>query len=135
MEVVMKKKMSIVGLVGALLLLSYAADAAGQNRARADIKNAQGKVLNGFLVRPRTGVLIFAKDFPRTPCGPYPFGGEVKALPTSAGGHFNPLGKHGLRTPGPHAGDCLICMSTKTESDVVKHCGKYDPRAWRDIYL
>jgi superoxide dismutase, Cu-Zn family len=108
----MKKKMSIVGLVGALFLLSYAAGAAEQNRARADIKNAQGKSVGNAVFREtRDGLLIIvnAKGLPEGlhAVHIHSVGKCEGPAFTSAGGHFNPLNKkHGLKNPdGPHAGD------------------------------
>jgi Cu-Zn family superoxide dismutase len=108
----MSGKMKVPGMIGALFLLCHTAGAAEQERARADIKNPQGKsVGSAFFRETKDGVLISVR---------------VSALPqglhavhihsvgkcagpafTSAGGHFNPLGKkHGLMSPaGPHAGD------------------------------
>jgi superoxide dismutase, Cu-Zn family len=108
----MKHKINVMALVGILSLLSYNANAAAQDQARADIKNAEGKSVGTAAFREtKDGVLITV---------------NVKALPeglhavhihavgkcegpafTSAGGHFNPLNKkHGLKSAdGPHAGD------------------------------
>ena len=102
----------MVALVGALSLFNYVSYAMAQDRARADIKNAQGNTVGTASLREtRDGLLIMV---------------NVKGLPeglhavhihavgkcespafTSAGGHFNPLNKkHGLKNPdGPHAGD------------------------------
>jgi superoxide dismutase, Cu-Zn family len=108
----MDMKTNILALAGVLILSSYTANAGAQNRARADLKDAQGKSIGTASLREaKDGVLITA---------------NIKALPqglhavhihsvgkcegpafTSAGGHFNPLNKkHGLKNPdGPHAGD------------------------------
>ena len=107
-----KKKMNIVGLVTALFLLSYAAGAAEQDRARADIKDAQGKSVGTASLREtKDGLLIIinAKGFPQGlhAVHIHSVGKCEGPAFTSAGGHFNPLGKkHGLSNPaGPHAGD------------------------------
>ena len=108
----MKKRMNIVGLVAALFLLSYAAGAAEQDRARADIKNGQGKSVGTASLREtKDGVLIIinAKGLPQGlhAVHIHSVGKCEGPAFTSAGGHFNPLGKkHGLSNPdGPHAGD------------------------------
>jgi Cu-Zn family superoxide dismutase len=106
----MRQRVILLALTGILLFLIHTTIANAQ--ARADIKNADGKILGtAFLRETKEGVLLTL---------------NVKGLPqglhavhfhsvgkcegpafTSAGPHFNPLKKqHGLKNPaGPHAGD------------------------------
>lgn len=108
----MNKKMTIVGLIGALFLLSHAAGAAEQERARADIKNAQGNTVGTASLRETKDGLLILVNANGLPEGLHAV--HIHAVGkcegpafTSAGGHFNPLNKqHGLKNPdGPHAGD------------------------------
>ena len=107
----MNNKM-IVALVGALSLFSCTSYAMAQDRARAELKNAQGSTVGTVSLREtKDGLLIIvnAKGLPEGlhavhihavgKCEPPDF--------ASAGGHFNPLNKkHGLKnSDGPHAGD------------------------------
>ena len=107
----MNNKM-MVALVGALLLLSYTPYAMAQERARADIKNAQGNTVGTASLREtKDGLLIIvnAKGLPQGlhAVHIHSVGKCEGPAFTSAAGHFNPLGKkHGLKSPdGPHAGD------------------------------
>lgn len=108
----MNRKMKMVGLVGAIFLLSYTVNASVQNRARADIKNAEGKTVGTASLREtKDGLLIIvnAKGLPEGlhAVHIHSIGKCEGPAFTSAGGHFNPLNKkHGLKNPdGPHAGD------------------------------
>ena len=106
----MNKKM-MVALFG-VLLLNYTSYAVAQDRARADVKNAQGiSVGTASLHETKDGLLIVvnAKGLPEGLHAVHIHAvGKCEAPGfTSAGGHFNPLNKkHGLKNPdGPHAGD------------------------------
>jgi Cu-Zn family superoxide dismutase len=107
----MNKKM-MVALVGALSLCSYTAYATAQDRARADIKNAQGNTVGTASLRETKDGLLIVLNVKGLPEGLHAV--HIHAIAkcespafTSAGGHFNPLNKrHGLKNPdGPHAGD------------------------------
>lgn len=106
------RKVRMVGLVGAIFLLSYTVNASAQNRARADIKNAEGKTVGTASLRETKDGLLIIVDAKGLPEGLHAV--HIHAVGkcespafTSAGGHFNPLNKeHGLKNPdGPHAGD------------------------------
>jgi Cu-Zn family superoxide dismutase len=108
----MNRKMNMVGLIGALFLLSSTANASVQTQARADIKNAEGKTVGTASLREtKDGLLIIvnAKGLPEGlhAVHIHSIGKCEGPAFTSAGGHFNPLNKkHGLKNPdGPHAGD------------------------------
>ena len=102
----------MVALVGALSLFNYVSYAMAQDRGRADIKNAQGNTVGTASLREtKDGLLIIinAKGLPEGlhAVHIHSIGKCEGPAFTSAGGHFNPLGKkHGLSNPdGPHAGD------------------------------
>jgi superoxide dismutase, Cu-Zn family len=58
----MKRKMNVLALVGTLSLLSYTPLAIAQERALADIKNAQGKSVGTASLREtKDGLLIIVK--------------------------------------------------------------------------
>jgi superoxide dismutase, Cu-Zn family len=106
------QRTNVLALLGALFLLSHTASAAELNRARADLKNAQGKnVGTASLRETQDGVLIIieAKGLPEGlhAVHIHSVGKCEGPAFASAGGHFNPLNKkHGLKNPeGPHAGD------------------------------
>jgi superoxide dismutase, Cu-Zn family len=109
---IMSRRMSMLALVGALFLLSYTGNAAEQDRARAEVKNAQGKSVGTASLREtKDGLLIIvnAKGLPEGlhTVHIHSVGKCEGPAFTSAGGHFNPLNKkHGLKNPdGPHSGD------------------------------
>ena len=102
----------MVALVGGLFLLSYTPHAIAQDRARADIKNAQGNTVGTASLRETKDRLLIIVNVRGLPEGLHAV--HIHAVGkcegpafTSAGGHFNPLNKkHGLKNPdGPHAGD------------------------------
>ena len=108
----MSRKINMLALVGVLSLLNYTANAIARDQARADIKNAEGKsVGTASLSETKDGLLIIvnAKGLPQGlhAVHIHSVGKCEGPAFTSAGGHFNPLGKkHGLKNPdGPHAGD------------------------------
>ena len=105
-----KKRMSM--LVGAALLFSLISTANAQERARADLKNANGKIVGTATLRQtREGVSISIQIMDLAPglhaVHIHSIGQCEGPAFASAGGHFNPLNmKHGLKSPdGPHAGD------------------------------
>jgi len=97
---------------GSLVFGLVACGAAAAQTAKAELRNAEGKVVGrATLTEEAQGVKIAVEVF-GLPFGPRGF--HIHAVGkcdppgfTSAGGHFNPHGKkHGLRSPeGPHAGD------------------------------
>ena len=102
----------MVALVGALSLFNYVSYAMAQDRARADIKNAQGNTVGTASLRETKDGLLIIVNVKGLPEGLHAV--HIHAVGkcespafTSAGGHFNPLNKkHGLKNPdGPHAGD------------------------------
>jgi superoxide dismutase, Cu-Zn family len=108
----MNRKMKMIGLVGVIFLLSYTVNASVQNRARADIKNAEGKTVGTASLRETKDGLLIIVNANGLPEGLHAvhihsIGKCEGPAFTSAGGHFNPLNKkHGLKNPdGPHAGD------------------------------
>jgi superoxide dismutase, Cu-Zn family len=105
-------KMNVLALAGTLALLSYAPPAIAQERARADIKNAQGNSVGTASLRETKDGLLIIVNANGLPQGLHAV--HIHSVGkcdgpsfASAGGHFNPLGKkHGLSNPdGPHAGD------------------------------
>jgi Cu-Zn family superoxide dismutase len=107
----MNNKM-MVALVWGLFRLSYTPYAIAQDRAGADIKNAQGNTVGTASLRETKNGLLIIVDAKGLPPGLHAV--HIHAVGkcespafTSAGGHFNPLNKkHGLKNPdGPHAGD------------------------------
>jgi Cu-Zn family superoxide dismutase len=108
----MTQTMNILAFLGALFLSTYAAGAAELNRARADIKNAQGKSVGTASFRETQDGLLITINVKGLPQGLHAVHihsvGKCEGPAfTSAGGHFNPLDKkHGLLNPeGHHAGD------------------------------
>ena len=102
----------MVALVGALSLFNYVPYAMAQDRARADIKNAQVNTVGTASLRETKDGLLIMVNVKGLPEGLHAV--HIHAVGkcespafTSAGGHFNPLNKkHGLKNPdGPHAGD------------------------------
>jgi len=108
----MKRKINMMALAGILSLLGYSVNAAAQNQARADIKNAEGKSVGTAALRETKNGVLITVNVNGLPQGLHAV--HIHAVGkcegpdfTSAGGHFNPLNKkHGLKSPdGPHAGD------------------------------
>ena len=95
-----------------LLIVGVAAAAQAQATGRAQLKDAQGRIVGtATLSEDSTGVRIVLRV---TGLKPGEHGFHVHTIGkceppdfASAGGHFNPAGKkHGLNNPeGPHAGD------------------------------
>ena len=108
----MNRRLTLVALVGTLSLLSHTGSATELNRARADIKNAQGISIGTASLRETQDGMVITINVNGLPEGLHAVHihsvGKCEGPAfTSAGGHFNPLGKkHGLLSPGgPHAGD------------------------------
>jgi superoxide dismutase, Cu-Zn family len=108
----MNRSLNVLALVGVLSLLSCTANAGEQDRARAEIKNGQGKSVGTASLREtKDGLLIIvnAKGLPEGlhAVHIHSVGKCEGPAFTSAGPHFNPMNKkHGLENPaGPHAGD------------------------------
>src|SRR4029077_5897389 len=109
---IVNSKMNERVLAGALALSSHARPALAQERARADIKNAQGNSVGTASLRETKDGLLIIVNANGLPQGLHAV--HIHSVGkcdgpsfASAGGHFNPLGKkHGLSNPdGPHAGD------------------------------
>ena len=105
------KKNILFALVG-LSLLAGCAELAPGSRARAELKDKDGKVVAVAILSERPGgVLVRLEVRGLTPglhaVHVHTVGKCEGPGFTSAGGHFNPAGKkHGLKNPdGPHAGD------------------------------
>jgi Cu-Zn family superoxide dismutase len=108
----MNRSLNVLALVGVLSLSSCTANATEQDRARAQIKNAQGKSVGTASLRETKDGLLIVVNAKGLPEGLHAVHihsvGKCEGPAfTSAGGHFNPLNKkHGLKNPdGPHAGD------------------------------
>lgn len=99
----------LIALVVALGGFAYAngAELAG----RAELKNANGEQVGVATLREMPGGVLISVDIQNLPPGAHAFHihavGNCEPPFTSAGGHYNPVGKkHGLLNPeGPHAGD------------------------------
>lgn len=111
----MRTTMTIIGVAvvtGTLLIgVADAKDARDTKNARAELKDADGKTVGeAVLEQTRDGVRITA-TFTGLPPGARALHihdtGKCEPPFESAGGHFNPTGKHhGKKNPqGPHAGD------------------------------
>jgi superoxide dismutase, Cu-Zn family len=102
----------LILLTAVLFFVGFASRAIAQERARAELKNADGKNVGTAEFRDtKQGVLISLR-LTALPPGLHAVhihtAGKCEAPAfTSAGGHFNPLNmKHGLKSAdGPHAGD------------------------------
>jgi Cu-Zn family superoxide dismutase len=105
-------KLRMTILVGTALLFSLISTANAQERAHADLKNADGKTVGTATLRQTkegVSISIQIKDLaPGLHAVHIHSTGKCEGPAfASAGGHFNPLNmKHGLKSPdGPHAGD------------------------------
>lgn len=103
---------SLTVFAAGLLFATVTSYAGAQERARAELKNAEGKSVATAEFRATKEGVILALRSTGLPAGLHAVHihatGKCEAPGfTSAGGHFNPLGaKHGLKNPdGPHAGD------------------------------
>jgi superoxide dismutase, Cu-Zn family len=97
-----------VALAGTLLLTG---PAHAQTKATADMKDAAGKSLGEAVLEQRDGTVQITATLTGLPPGPHAIHihevGKCEPPFESAGGHFNPTGKHhGKDNPqGPHLGD------------------------------
>jgi superoxide dismutase, Cu-Zn family len=88
-----------------------AGTAEAEQKATADIKDADGKKVGEAILEQRDEGVQISATFRGLPPGPHAFHihetGKCEPPFESAGGHFNPTGKqHGKDNPaGPHAGD------------------------------
>lgn len=94
------------------ILFAMPTPAGAQERARAELKNADGKSVGTAEFRETKEGVVLSLRSTGLPPGLHAVHihatGKCEAPGfTSAGGHFNPLGmKHGFKNPeGPHAGD------------------------------
>ena len=108
----MDRKLDVMALAWILFLLIHTASAYAQNRARADIKNAEGKSVGTASLRETKDGVLMTVNVNGLPEGlhavhVHSVGKCEGPAFTSAGPHFNPMNKkHGLMNPaGPHAGD------------------------------
>jgi len=93
------------------LICISAAQAATGDKATAQMKDRDGKVLGTLTLTETPQGLLLTGEVTQLPPGPHGFhlhaAGKCEPPFTSAGGHFNPDGKkHGFHeASGPHAGD------------------------------
>jgi Cu-Zn family superoxide dismutase len=108
----MDRKLDVMALAGILFFLIYTTNAGAQNRAHADIINAEGKSIGTASLRETKDGVVMTVTVKGLPEGLHAVhfhsvGKCESPAFTSAGPHFNPWNKkHGLKNPaGPHAGD------------------------------
>ena len=108
----MTRKMLRAVFAAGALIVAPTVCARAQERAAAELKNAEGKTVGTADLRETKGGVLIALRSTALPAGLHAVhihaGSECKAPAfTSAGAHFNPLNmKHGLKSAdGPHAGD------------------------------
>jgi Cu-Zn family superoxide dismutase len=101
--------MIVIGVVMATgLLVTASADA---QTARAEVKNIDGKIVGEAMLEQKGADVRITATLTGLPAGTHAFHihevGKCEPPFESAGGHFNPTGKHhGKDNPqGPHAGD------------------------------
>ncbi len=107
----MATRMSLVA--AGLLLMSSAACADGAATAKASLHDAAGKSVGTATLEETPEGIAITLDLSNLPPGTHAFHihetGKCEPPFTSAGGHFNPMGKqHGSMNPeGLHAGDLM----------------------------
>jgi Cu-Zn family superoxide dismutase len=107
----MKKRVLATALALAALLV-WGCSQSPTPTAKATLVNAQGQKVGEATLTETAGGVKIDLTVENLPPGPHAFHVHAKGVCTgpdfvSAGGHFNPFGKHhGLKNPqGPHAGD------------------------------
>src|SRR6266498_2788369 len=105
-----------------LIGLSLPSILVAQERARADLKNTEGKTVGTADLRETKEGVLIALRVTALPPGLHAVhihaAGKCEAPAfSSAGAHFNPLNmKHGLKnTDGPHAGDLPDLLVNKED--------------------
>jgi len=104
------KDLRVISVVCALGLTS-AAHSAGGDKATAQMKDRDGKIIGTITLTETPHGVLLSGDLNGLPPGPHGFHlhavGQCEPPFTSAGGHFNPDNKkHGFHDAGgPHAGD------------------------------
>ncbi len=100
----------LVSTVGALAL-TFAANAAPNDKATAEVKSLEGQALGTVTLTETAHGVLLSGELSQLSPGPHGFHihavGKCEPPFTSAGGHFNPDGKkHGFHEAGgSHAGD------------------------------
>jgi Cu-Zn family superoxide dismutase len=103
------KTMTVIVVVMLTGMLSIGV--AEAQKARAELKNADGKTVGEATLEQKGDTVRITASFTGLPAGTRAFHihevGKCEPPFESAGGHFNPTGKqHGKDNPqGPHAGD------------------------------
>jgi Cu-Zn family superoxide dismutase len=104
------KDLRVISVVCALGLASAAYSATG-DKATAQMKDRDGKIIGTITLTETPHGVLLSGDLNGLPPGPHGFHlhavGQCESPFTSAGGHFNPDNKkHGFHDAGgPHAGD------------------------------
>jgi len=105
------------------IILTTAAYAAPGEKATAQVKDRDGKVLGTITLTETAQGVLLTGELTQLPPGPHGFHvhavGKCEAPFASAGGHFNPdAKKHGFHDAGSHAGD-LTNLHASADGKVV----------------